>query len=232
MSKKKKRKSSGKYIPDLHLLIQRGIKHNRPKQKRKTSTKTPASSSPSLASAKVKLKVPSPKKKQSPKTDATDGNLLQQYKYYQNYGKLPTNRELAWSKFLDGLDELPAEIRIKFVQEIDYLRYTYGDQVVAYYLDKHGLLDEIVKFSSVDYKSTMAFIYLYNLARGLELAVQGDISDLHYDLRGEAEWSINRTVKPKNQGYFEALMEDDAIRDINLTIDLDEYVDSLWDETD
>lgn len=224
---RKKTKPHGKFKPNLQQY--RPSYHNQKYTKTKGYKKS-AVYKPSLKAAKAKLNVPSPKHIESPKSPSSEGNLLQQYKYYQNYGKLPTEREIAWSNFLTGLEEIPAEIRIKFVQELDYLRYTYGDQVVAYYLDKHSLLDEMSKFSSVDYKSTVAIMYLYKLARGIELAVQGDISDNHYDLRSEAEWAINRTVRGKNQGYFDAMLTDEAIQDINLTIELDKYVDSLWDE--
>lgn len=222
---KKHSKSKHKYQPNLQSTFHQ--KYNTVKQYKKSSVYKP-----SLKQAIDSIKVRPTKFSESRQPALSEGNLLQQYKRAINYNNLPTNRELAWDRFLDGLNQLPAELQIKFTQELDYLRYTYGDQAVAYYLDKHSLLGEMSKFSSVDYKSTIAIMYLYKLARGLELATQGDISDNHFDLRSEAEWSINKTVREKNRSRYELLISDEAIQDINLTIELDKYVDSLWDDAD
>ena len=230
---KKKRKS--KYIQnqDLFKLYKQRNK-NKPKspQKEPKSPKNnPQNAKPSLASARVKFKVPTPKHSETPKTDASEGNLLQQYKHYKDYSQLPTNREVKWDNFLSGLEELPPELRIKFINEIDNLRTLYGDEVVAYYLEKRSLLSEINKYSSIDYKSTIAITYLYQLARGIEQANDYSMNDAHWDIRAEAEWLITKNVKQRNQGRYQELLTDEAIQDYNLTMALDEYVDSLWDET-
>lgn len=227
MSRKGKKRKSSKYIPDLQKFLKSEIKHNRPK-----IAKSPKTKSPSLDTAKVKFKVPSPKQPESPKTASSEGNLLQQYKYTQNYSNLPTNREIVWQRFIEGLDDLPAEIRIQFVNQIDELRAMYGDEAVAYYLDKHSLLDETEKFSTIDYTVIIAITYLYQLARGLELAFDQGINEAHEDLKEQAKWMIDQHVRSKNQGRYYANLTDEAIQDHNLTMLLDEYVDSLWDENE
>lgn len=103
----------------------------------------------------------------------------------------------------------------------------YSDEAVAHYLESRSLLQEMSKYSSVDYKSIVAITYLYQLAAGLEILTDGTTDINSEDIRSQAEWMIITKVKPQNQGRYEANLTDSAVIDISLKHALDEYVDSV-----
>ena len=162
------------------------------------------------------------------------GNLLKQYKssheqYSHNIPALPTQTEISWNNFIDGLEQLPEELRVQFTTTIDWLRMKYGDEVIAHYLESRSLLQEMSKYSSVDYKSIVAITYLYQLAAGLEIVTDGTTDINSDEIRSQAEWMISTKVKPVNQGRYEANLTDSAVIEISLKHSLDEYVDSVID---
>lgn len=227
-----KRKRKSKYLSPEKFSAQqylKQLKHQSKKSKGKTSSQNFKTSSP----ATFKVNVPKqPKKKETQTPKESAGNLLQQYKHSREViNNLPTERQISWKNFLEGLEQLPADIQIKFTQTIEWLSQKYGEELVAYYLEQRDLLDEMSTFSSIDYKSIIAIQYLYKLAAGLELAVEGYISEDSRDMANEAEWMVESNVKKeRNKVYFMDRISDEEIQDINLTIALDEYADSISDE--
>lgn len=214
MAVKHKRKKHKSYQSKQFLLAQASRKY-RPKKSRKRKTSSPSSSS-------------------SPSAAKLGGNLLKQYKdsheqYTHNRPTLPTATEIAWNNFIEGLDQLPEELRVQFTSTINWLRNKYGDEAIAHYLESRSLLQEMSKYSSIDYKSITAITYLYQLAAGLEILTDGTTDVLSEDLKSQAEWMISSKVKPQNQGKYEANLTDSAVIDITLTHHLDEYVDSMID---
>lgn len=214
MSVKYKRKKHKSFQSKQFLLAQASRKY-RPKKSRKQKTSKPSSAS-------------------APTAAISSGNLLQRYKssheqYSRSQQTLPTKTEIAWNNFIEGLDQLPEDIRVQFTTTIDWLRMKYGDEAIAHYLESRNLLQEVNKYSSIDYKSIQAIKYLYQLAAGLEILTDGTTDMLSEDLKDQAEWMISSYVKPQNQGRYEVELTDSAVIDISLTHNLDQYVDSVID---
>lgn len=238
LSRNKHSHRKSKYIQSQDLFQQYKQRAKNYSKVTKTKTRT---TTPSLSSAKATFK-PLPASAphspttaptvKPPKTDKSEGNLLQQYKHYQNYADLPSNRDVKWSNFIQGLDELPPELSIEFINELDRLRDMYGDEAVAYYLDKRSLLSDINQFSNINYKSFIALSYLYQLARGIELALDYGMNEAHEDLKAELETSIDTVKSPYMKELLTERLSDTTIQNHNLTMALDEYLDSLWDEMD
>ena len=214
MSVKHKRKKH-KSFQSKQFLLEQASRKFRPKKSRKQKTSKPSSAS-------------------APTAAISSGNLLQKYKasheqYSHDRPNLPTQTEIAWNHFIEGLDQLPEELRIQFTTTIDWLRMKYGDEAIAHYLESRSLLQEMSKYSSVDYKSIVAITYLYQLAAGLEILTDGTTDINSEALKDQAEWMISSKVKPQNQGRYEINLTDTAVIDISLTHSLDEYVDSVID---
>ena len=214
MSVKHKRKKHKSFQSKQFLLAQASRKY-RPKKSRKHKTSRSSSTS-------------------APSAASLGSNLLKQYKasheqYTRSQQTLPTKTEIAWNNFIEGLDQLPEDLRVQFTTTIDWLRMKYGDAAIAHYLESRSLLQEMSKYSSVDYKSIVAITYLYQLAAGLEILTNGTTDIMSEDLKDQAEWMISSKVKPQNQGRYEVNLTDTAVIDISLTHSLDEYVDSVID---
>lgn len=166
------------------------------------------------------------------------GSLLQQYKDTKeafSSQMLPTMREVGWDNFKQALDELPDEIQMDFKRVIDYLVLKYGEKVVAYYLDKRGLLETTAIYHGIDYKSMIARIYLYQLATTVESLATGEpLSGGYDDIREEAVWmsqySIQSVASVHNRAHYEGLLEPENIQSINLKYKLDEFFDSEYGE--
>lgn len=166
------------------------------------------------------------------------GSLLQQYKDTKETlasRPLPTMREVGWENFKQALNELPDEIQIDFKNTIDYLISKYGEEPVAYYLDKRGLLETTSVYHGIDYKSMVARIYLYQLAAAVDYLATGELSGTGFDeLQDEALWmstySIQNTVSEKKRPYFESLLEVEKIQNINLVNRIDDFFESEYGE--